>query len=204
MDHYELLGIPRGSSRKEIKKAYKALAAKSHPDKKTGNAETHKALTVAYNVLIDPDKRDQYDQTGDTQQAKPQERWEILIVSLFDILIGQNFKGDIIRESRARLIGAAAENQANKSRLEQEAKAYRAKLGRVKTEGGAVNYYEGLVSQKAELAEENAKRCGIEIEAVSTAIEALASYTDTSPETPDGPPVNAYGGQGGTGGYIQY
>ncbi len=103
MDIFKLLGIKKGATRKEIKKAYKAMASKTHPDKKTGNAETHKALTVAYNTLMDPDKRDQYEKTGSAQQAKPQERWEMLLVSQFDILIGQKFKGDIIKESKGRL-----------------------------------------------------------------------------------------------------
>lgn len=192
MDYYELLGLKPGATRKEIKKAYKAMAAKSHPDKKTGNAETHKALTVAYNVLADPDKRNQYDKTGNASQAKPRERWETALLSLFNTLILQKFKGDYVREAKGRLINAVTENQARKSQHEQEARAYRKKLGRVKGGPEGPNLFDGLLTQKIEVAETDAKLCFDEIEALAMAIVKVDKYTDTAPDDPDGPPTGHY------------
>ena len=54
-DYYEILGIPRNSSPKEIKKAYYELAKKYHPDSNKGNTETTKKfqeVSEAYEVLI--------------------------------------------------------------------------------------------------------------------------------------------------------
>ena len=62
-DYYEILEVSKGASKEEIKKAYKKLAVKHHPDK-GGDAEKFKELSEAYAVLSDENKRKQYDQFG--------------------------------------------------------------------------------------------------------------------------------------------
>lgn len=66
-DYYELLGIDRNASIDEIKKAYKKLALKYHPDKNPGNKEAEekfKEIAGAYEVLSDSDKKAAYDRYG--------------------------------------------------------------------------------------------------------------------------------------------
>ena len=66
-DYYEVLGIGRNADAKEIKKAYRKLAKKYHPDMNPGDAEAEKKFkeaSEAYAVLSDPEKRRQYDQFG--------------------------------------------------------------------------------------------------------------------------------------------
>jgi molecular chaperone DnaJ len=66
-DYYEILGVERGASIDDIKKAYRKLAVKYHPDKNPGNAEAEerfKEAAEAYGVLSDDDKRARYDRYG--------------------------------------------------------------------------------------------------------------------------------------------
>ena len=66
-DYYEVLGVDKGADDATIKKAYRQLAKKYHPDTNPGNAEAEakfKEASEAYAVLSDPDKRRQYDQFG--------------------------------------------------------------------------------------------------------------------------------------------
>lgn len=66
-DYYELLGLQKGASDDEIKKAFRKQALKYHPDRNQGDAvaeEKFKELNEAYQILSDPQKKAQYDQFG--------------------------------------------------------------------------------------------------------------------------------------------
>ncbi len=66
-DYYEVLGVAKGAGEAEIKKAYRSLAKKYHPDMNPGDAEAEakfKEVNEAYAVLSDAEKRSQYDQFG--------------------------------------------------------------------------------------------------------------------------------------------
>src|SRR3990170_3443684 len=64
MQFYELLGIEKTASEGDIKKAYRILALKHHPDK-GGDPNQFKAISEAYEVLSDPEKRQIYDMHGE-------------------------------------------------------------------------------------------------------------------------------------------
>ena len=92
MEYYKLLGISKTATPDEIKKAYRKLALKHHPDRNPGNKdaeEQFKKISEAYAVLSDPEKRKQYDTYGsaDFHQRFSQE----------DIFRGSNLN-DILRE----------------------------------------------------------------------------------------------------------
>ncbi len=63
-DYYKILGISRGASAEEVKKAYRHLAHQHHPDKAGGNDAKFKEINEAYQVLSNSEKRAQYDRFG--------------------------------------------------------------------------------------------------------------------------------------------
>ncbi len=67
-DYYQILGVSRNASEKDIKQAYRRLARKHHPDLNPGDKSAEarfKEINAAYEVLSNPDKRKKYDQFGD-------------------------------------------------------------------------------------------------------------------------------------------
>ena len=79
LDYYKILGVPKSSTESEIKKSYRKLAIKHHPDKnldnKGGAEEKFKEISEAYQVLIDKDKRKKYDAYGHGGLGEQRERW---------------------------------------------------------------------------------------------------------------------------------
>src|SRR5512146_235285 len=73
-DYYEVLGVKRNASEGEIKKAYRRLARKFHPDVNPGDkraVERFKEVQEAYEVLSDADKRKTYDRYGFYREGQP-------------------------------------------------------------------------------------------------------------------------------------
>jgi DnaJ-class molecular chaperone len=76
-DYYEVLGVPRNASQKDIKAAFRKLARKHHPDvnpNDASSAKTFKEISEAHEVLSDPEKRKKYDQYG--RDWKQYEAWQ--------------------------------------------------------------------------------------------------------------------------------
>src|SRR5260370_7592285 len=72
MDFYVILGVERGATVADVKRAYKRLARRYHPDINPGDrmAEAHfRQIAEAYETLIDPDRPRRYDATGTADQA---------------------------------------------------------------------------------------------------------------------------------------
>src|SRR5438309_7148040 len=74
-DYYKILGLQKAATPEEIKKSYRKLAVKYHPDKNPGNKqaeEKFKEINEAYEVLSDNEKRKKYDEMGSNWNAYQQ------------------------------------------------------------------------------------------------------------------------------------
>lgn len=152
-DYYQTLGVPRTSSQKEIKTAYRNLARKFHPDANKGDKgaeEKFKEIAEAYEVLKDPDKRQKYDTLGNNWKAgsdfKPPPDFgggggfnfdfekfgdfgkQTAFSDFFDVLFGQTFgqTGQPQAGARGAAGGAGGRTTAGQQQQQRSAQAAQA------------------------------------------------------------------------------
>ncbi len=96
-DYYDILGVSKNASKEEIKKAYRKLAHKYHPDKKDGDEGKFKEVNEAYQILSDENKKSQYDRFGRVDGSGPHQGGFDFSQGGFDFDMGDI--GDIFEEA---------------------------------------------------------------------------------------------------------
>ncbi len=101
-DYYKVLGVAKGASAEEIKKAYRKLALKYHPDRNKGDKQAEdkfKEINEAYAVLSDPKKKQEYDTYGSSGFKQRYSQEDIFRGSdISDILRGMGLGGDVFSQ----------------------------------------------------------------------------------------------------------
>jgi curved DNA-binding protein CbpA len=130
-DHYKTLGVKRNATQQEVKDAYRGKAKENHPDKHGGDEQLFKILSNAYTVLVDPDRRKFYDDTG--SEMKPGEferKADALLQQLFQLIVSQNGLEKIIHLDIIMMMN----QQIDKGMTELKKKIDKAKRSKAETE----------------------------------------------------------------------
>lgn len=125
-NHYDVLGVARDATPEEIKAAFRKKSSEHHPDK-GGDAAAMQAVNRAYEVLSDPARRSQYDESGDDEQRNLEADAQGLLASLFQsAMASQDETIDPVKWTFYQLQGKVTEAEAEV----KAAHRYIEKLGR--------------------------------------------------------------------------
>ncbi|XP_060042329.1 dnaJ homolog subfamily B member 14 [Erinaceus europaeus] len=131
-DYYEVLGVSKDAGEEDLKKAYRKLALKFHPDKNhaPGATDAFKKIGNAYTVLSSPEKRKQYDLTGNDEDGGPQSHGrfsfhrgceaDITPEDLFNIFFGGGFPSGSVHSFSNGRAGYSHQHQHRHSGHERE------------------------------------------------------------------------------------
>ena len=173
MDYYQTLGVPREATQDQIKKAYRRLAMKHHPDR-GGDEDAFKPISEAHEVLMDEEKRAYYDEHGKPPPKGPDfEAMAFQVLTEWFIKIGNNCqwaKGPYVRDIRKQ-------NAQTLNKLENEEDAIAATRERVEklsmtVPGGEENPLGGALEKVKKELEAAAEKNTIMLQ-VHRKIEAL-------------------------------
>lgn len=188
MNHYETLGVARDATDAQIKRAYRKLAGRLHPDREGGDAERMQAINAAYAVLGDEARRAQYDATGSDREPVDTVRDEAqqIVVMIFRKIIDDGGSSNVLLEAGDHL-------RRGKSTLDAKHLAIRATLAGLRKQKGKVrakrgdNLFEQLLdaqiasNEQALIAVQHGERVH------TAALGLLADYECDSEPVPEPP-----------------
>lgn len=189
---YEVLEVNKDATPEDIKKAYRRKAIQSHPDV-GGNPEDFKVLSLAFEILSDPNKRKDYDETGHTER-RPQTSSEDILVMFFnevvEELLGCDQSADyvdLVAETRSKIKNRILlSSKTERAGLKALAKV-RVILKRLSSNGEDDILIASLKSREAQY-EQKLSLCDREMKELKGALDLLDSYsyaTDSKPNTPN-------------------
>lgn len=173
MNPYDILGVARDASIDEIKAAYRKLAMENHPDR-GGDTETFQKISVAYEILSDPQKRQEYDVNGDPVDKMMRELFMALIAS-------DDYDGDIVVRCKAMVQGRIKHTMTLSTQSEGDRNRLSRVLSRVRTKG--FNHWEFLIQQKINICNLTIKMADEEVVVLNQVLERLSDYNDTGAVT---------------------
>jgi len=180
MTLYEELELTKECTSEEIKQQYRLLANRYHPDKQGGDADKFKRIKLAYEVLSDPKRREEYDKTGATKpfsdfRADAHEQLSVI----FDGIVSQ-FDADneplinIMKNEVVNLLINAKNNQAACEKSLQKLNVVRNKLRKKNKDSDDMLTY--FLDRKIEIRKQELSEYPDRIQACNVMLEILEDY----------------------------
>lgn len=177
MSLYDLLGVDNKASESDIKKAYKVMAQRTHPDKQDGDIDQYLAIQEAYSVLSCPGRRIRYDQTG-TIDTIPEH--EIRLASLFGIIIDDElFESDIIDTAIEYINQSIRAINTDMPKIAAKRDAISRQVDRIKSKGSN-NLFEAALKSRLAGFDTKMKWMEAELLIMDDVKLALADYSDST------------------------
>lgn len=154
MSLYDDLGLPKGASGEEIKKAYRKEAGKNHPDvagRKGGDVQRFQVVQHAYDVLGDPTKKEKYDRTGvDGQEVSVKGVAMQNLCSMLLAMTEQSEPGqvDLLRNAHNCTLEAQRKMGEHVKLVEKKIKKYEAQKKRLKYKGKSDDFLTSVLNQQ--------------------------------------------------------
>lgn len=211
MDYYEALGVPRNADAATIKKAYRRMSRKHHPDR-GGDARAMVLVNKAYECLSDPEKRAFYDVSGTDKPltSLEQQARSILIQTAVQIAAGSDARLNIVKAVAAKLREMMSQVASNISGMKVAKGRVAAHAALIECEDTENELKRAFLDQAANM-ETQVSAAEQGLEAIKKASELLKKYRslviEPSPDIFEGryaKAVNWMGGTGGTGGTRGY
>lgn len=178
MNHYETLGVEKGATKAEIKKAYRKLAQKHHPDR-GGNDEEFRRVQGAYDTLSDDDRRAHYDAGGDgkVRDDKPELLQRIAALAN-EVVDNADVKYmDLVEGMRERVNNAKRDAHAALARLESQIQRRRTALLRFIRKGEGENILASVMADHIQKGEEVKLKINVEIAKLDEMSRFLDDYS---------------------------
>jgi len=186
MNFYERLNVAADATGDTIKKNYRALARKHHPDKPEGDTAIMQEVQLAYSVLSDPDKRAHYDRTGDEMPPPQQDPVEAILSNVFMHLIAQAMEKDfnILAKAKEGLNSEIQSAKMQKASAKTHSTRLKKLLARV-TCKDELNYFEMAATAQLGKAENIIANADSLILNSGKALERLTAYADKFKAPPE-------------------
>jgi curved DNA-binding protein CbpA len=189
-DPYATLGVSRGACADTIRDAFRSLASEHHPDR-GGDPSVMAAINVAYELLIDPERRKRFDTTGATNAPPSLDTQAVAMLSqAINSWIGQvDAAQDVLNWSRQCLANARAATADVLKKIDRNEPRLRRELTRIKRRAPGHDFITATL--ESELARFPAARAQFEAQllAIKRAEEMLAEYGIEALATITGPYV---------------
>lgn len=179
MTHYETLGVQHDATPEDIKKAYRKMSSKAHPDK-GGNTELMAAVNLANDVLSDAERRQRYDETGDDSQPDTiEQRAMQSLTRFFDMVL--EIDGNLIQMVRDNMRTGEDNARDEIKTLNRKVTRLTKRRDKIKVKSG-MNLVHMLIDSQVEAAKKRITALEDAVAVNQIAKKLLDEYVSDEPE----------------------